>query len=62
MDDDKRPETNAVKRPTDPTTELYKRVIERASEPERARPRRKRQPRSDGEAIAELGDEVGGPA
>lgn len=62
MDDNKRSEAQVGKPPADPTTELYRRVVERADKPKRGRGRKGRPPRSDGEVIAEIGDEVGGPA
>ena len=60
MDDRKPPETKPDARAADPTTELYKRVVERPEQPRRGRGRKQKKP--DGEAIAEIGDEVGGPA
>lgn len=62
MNDRKPPETKSGPRATDPTTELYRRAIERADEPKRGRTRKQKKAPSDGQAIAELGDEVGGPA
>lgn len=52
------PETQ--KPPSDPTTELYKRAIEQADSKKPGAVKKK--PIPDGEAIGELGDELGGPA
>ena len=60
MDDRKPPGPKSGARAPDPTTEQYKRVVERPEEPKRGRGRKQKKP--DGETIAEIGDEVGGPA
>ena len=53
--------TDTQKSPADPTTELYKRAVEQADD-KRKPGAGKKQPLPEGEAIGELGDELGGPA